>query len=135
MKIYFSLSIRGGREHEGYYGEVLKLLKEYGDVLNEHIASKDPELKEVGLTDINIYQRDIAWIKDADVIVAEVTVPSTGVGYEIAYAEMQGKKMICIYHGNAEKRLSGMISGNENLNVKIYNTVEDLKEIFKEFFK
>lgn len=45
--------------------------------------------------------------------VVEVTQPSLGVGYEIAQAEIMGKKMLCIYR-NGDK-LSAIIGRNKNL--------------------
>jgi nucleoside 2-deoxyribosyltransferase len=137
MKIYFALSIRAGREHEHFYAEIAELLRSHGEVLNDHISKKDPEAleRQQGLTDVAIYQRDMSMINEADALVADVTIPSTGVGYEVASAEMLGKKVLCLYYQKSEKRLSGMISGNENIVIKIYNNVEDLKKILAEFFK
>ncbi|MEI7962017.1 MAG: nucleoside 2-deoxyribosyltransferase [archaeon] len=43
-----------------------------------------------------IFDRDVAWIKEADLVVAEVSMPSVGVGYEIGFAESLGKKIICL---------------------------------------
>ena len=135
MKIYFSGSIRGGRENKDIYFEIINLLKTYGEVLTEHIG--DPNLAPNGEDlDIDyIYKRDIAWVVDSDIVVADVSTPSIGVGYEIAYAESIGKKILCIYREGSEKKISGMIEGNKNLIVKNYKNIEELSEIFKEFFK
>ena len=104
--------------------------------MTEHIG--DPKLSaqgELNITDDEIYERDMRWLKESDIVVADVSVPATGVGYEIAYAEILGKKVLCLYYGDAEKKISGMISGNRNLTVKTYKTAEDLERIFNEFFK
>jgi len=136
MKIYFSGSIRAGREHQEHYAKIIGLLGKYGKILTEHIG--DPKLSaqgELNITDDEIYERDMRWLKESDIVVADVSVPATGVGYEIAYAEILGKKVLCLYYGDAEKKISGMISGNRNLTVKTYKTAEDLERIFNEFFK
>jgi hypothetical protein len=39
----------------------------------------------------------MSWLKEADVIVAEVSTPSLGVGYEIGKAEDMGKRILCLY--------------------------------------
>lgn len=136
MKIYFAGSIRGGRNDKELYFKIIELLKIYGDVLTEHVG--DPSLESSGQvegTDEYIYERDMAWLKEANVLVADVTTPSSGVGYEIASAEILNKKILCLYREGAEKRISAMINGNKNITIKTYKKIEDLPEIFKEFFK
>lgn len=132
MKIYFAGSIRGGRQDKDLYVQIIPLLEKFGIVLTEHIGNS-------GLTNIGedlpsgfIYSRDMGWLKESDVVVAEVTQPSLGVGYELASAENMGKKVLCIYRKNGS--LSAMIDGNKNLLKKSYTTVSDLNTIFKEFF-
>lgn len=62
--------------------------------MTEHISDKNlTELGEV-LSNEKIYKRDIAWLNEADIVVAEATTPSLGVGYEIAKAEAINKKIL-----------------------------------------
>jgi nucleoside 2-deoxyribosyltransferase len=135
MKIYFAGSIRGGRDDKELYSAIITLLKNYGKVLTEHVGDhKLTALGEVDVTDEYIYERDMAWLKESDVFVADVTTPSVGVGYEVASAESLNKKVLCLYREGAPKRISGMINGNKNLTIKIYKSIDDLPEIFKNFF-
>ncbi|MFA6077207.1 MAG: nucleoside 2-deoxyribosyltransferase [Candidatus Paceibacterota bacterium] len=135
MKIYFAGSIRGGRENKEIYSEIIDTLKKYGEVLTEHIGDQSlTHLGEVNVPDGHVYKRDMDWLKSSDVLVADVSTPSLGVGYEIASAEILGKKILCLYRQGSEKKLSGMINGNKNLTIRTYNTVKDLPEIFKNFF-
>ena len=91
------------------YAEVVKLLKKYGEVLTERNA--DPNFfGETSITDEEIFERDMAWLNSADVLVAEVTTPSLGVGYEIASVLNLGKPVIALYREIPGKRLSAMIS-------------------------
>ena len=62
----------------------------------------------------------------ADIIFAEVTVPSLGVGYEIGYADKSNKKIICVYDKNVTQKITTMLRGNKNLKIIPY---EDLSEI------
>jgi nucleoside 2-deoxyribosyltransferase len=134
VKIYFAGSIRGGREDKELYLEIVNLLTKYGKVLTEHIGDKTlSTLGEVGPTDQYIYDRDMVWLNEADVVVAEVTTPSLGVGYEIG--KMENKKpILCIYREQHGKRVSAMIGGNGNLEFKRYQGVDDLNSIFDDFF-
>lgn len=136
MKIYFSGSIRGGREHDEFYAFIVGELKKLGEVLSEFVGDKTlTSYGTLNMTDEEIYSRDIFMIKDADIFIADVTVPSLGVGYEIAYAEKLNKKIFCLYHQTEEKRISAMIAGNPNCKVFSYKNKEEILEIFKEIFK
>ena len=130
MKIYFAGSIRSGREKIDDYVKIVKLLKEYGTVLTEHVA--DPNLSSKGENDMTpekIYIRDVNWLKESDIVIAEVTLPSLGVGYELAYAESIGKRIVCLYE--QDKNLSAMIKGNKNFEIIAYANIEELLEKLK----
>lgn len=128
MLIYFSCSVRGGRQKEKFYEKVVQELKKYGNVLNEEIAKSNLEVEEIYNTPEQIYNKDIGLIKRCDIVFAEVTVPSLGVGYELAYVEKMKKKVVCIKESN--KEISAMIIGNKNFKMINYNSMEDLtKEI------
>lgn len=136
MKIYFSGSIRGGRDNQEYYEIVVKELSLYGEVLTEFIADKSlTSYGTLNMTDKEIYERDISFINNSDVLVAEVTTPSLGVGYEIAYAEKINKKIFCLYYQVDDKKTSSMISGNPNCKILSYRTKEELPEIIKSIFE
>jgi len=135
MDIYFTGSIRGGRGHVKWYAEIVKLLKNYGKVLTEDVA--DAELPESGenLPVNHIFERDIEWIKECGVLMADVTTPSVGVGYEIARAELLNKPVLCLFHEDFGKRLSGMVEGNKGIKTERYKSVEELAWILKKFFE
>ena len=135
MKIYFAGSIRGGRDDRELYMEIIELLQSYGQVLTEHVSSKAITHMGEQIPIEDIYNRDMAWLKEADVVVAEVTQPSLGVGYEIGYAENLVKKIICLYRPSADKSLSAMISGNSNCQVISYTKIEELKAHFDALLK
>jgi nucleoside 2-deoxyribosyltransferase len=135
IKIYFAGSIRGGRKDKELYLKIINLLEKYGKVLTEHIGDKTlSSLGENSLTDQKIYKRDMAWLNEADVMIAEVTTPSLGVGYEIGKAEGQ-KPVLCLFREQHNKKLSAMISGNKNIQVKRYKNLLDIEKILDKFFK
>ena len=129
MKIYFAGAIRGGREDQDLYFKIINYLKKYGEVLTEHVGDKSiNSLGEKDNKDNFIYKRDMEWLNKSDIVIAEVTTPSLGVGYEIGKAMDFNKKVICLYRENQNKRLSAMLSGNKKLKIISYKDFEDLKE-------
>lgn len=133
MKIYFAGSIRGGRDDQEIYFSIIKKIGDFGEVLTEHIGKKElTNHGETALSDKEIFERDMNWIKESDIVVAEVTVPSLGVGYELGQAESMNKKIICLYREIENKRLSAMISGNQYMKIFKYATLEDVDKILSE---
>lgn len=133
MKIYFAGSIRGRRDDQKLYLSIINELAKFGTVLTEHVGSG--LLKDTGesnISDVEIFDRDMDWIKEADVIVAEVTTPSLGVGYELGQAEAMNKPTICLYRKLENKRLSAMISGNSYFKKFTYEDITDISKILKE---
>jgi len=136
LNIYFSGSIRGGREHAEWYDFIVKNLGNFGKINSEFVADKDlTSYGNIELTDYEIYKRDIDLIDQSELIIADITVPSLGVGYELAYAERLNKKVICLYHHIEGKKVSAMIAGNKNFKVFSYEKKEDILEIFKKIFE
>lgn len=134
VKIYFAGSIRGEKANKDIFKSIIEHLKKYGIVLTEHVANVDEE-GEKKLQDEHIYKRDVSWISESDVFVAEVTKPSLGVGYEICKAEYLGIPILCLYQQKEEGRLSAMISGNEKLCVKMYSELDEVKGKIDEFME
>lgn len=131
MKIYFAGSIRGGREDRDLYLEIINILKNYGEVLTEHVGNKElSSYGQTNMTDEEIYLKDTNWIRESDIVIAEVSTNSLGVGYEIAFAESLNKRTILLYREENDKRLSSMLKGNLKLEIITYSNVEELKNIF-----
>lgn len=126
MKIYFAASIRGGRQERQLYQQLILNLQQQHQVLTEHIG--DLQLTATGQTQLSdqaIRQRDISWLTACDVVVAETTQPSLGVGYELAYAEKLGKPVI-ILQQSKHGRLSAMIAGTAYFNrIFTYTTLTE----------
>ncbi|MBQ9009362.1 MAG: nucleoside 2-deoxyribosyltransferase [Clostridia bacterium] len=122
MKIYFAGSIRGGREDRELYSRLIAYMSTGHRVLTEHIGH--PVLEESG-SDGDIYRQDTAWLRECDLVIAECTRPSLGVGYELAYAERYGKPVHILY--NTERtRLSAMLTGNPAFYLHPYTEEADL---------
>ncbi|MBU5678429.1 MAG: nucleoside 2-deoxyribosyltransferase [Candidatus Aenigmatarchaeota archaeon] len=136
MRIYFAGAIRGGREYQEIYRKIISHLKIYGNVLTEHVSDKNiTDLGEYSIPDNEIYERDMKLLEEADLLVAEVSLPSLGVGYEIGIAEGMNKKIICLYDKNSEKRLSAMIAGNPKIKLIVYENLDELKRKIDEILE
>ncbi|XP_022090575.1 uncharacterized protein LOC110979255 isoform X2 [Acanthaster planci] len=133
-KIYFCGSIRGGRQDVGLYAKIIKTLGSYGQVLTEHVG--DDDLDKNDLDDKGIHDRDVEWLQGCDAVVAEVTQPSMGVGYELGRARAMGKKILCLFRPDTGKLLSGLVNGADNgesFAIKNYKE-EEYPGILKEYF-
>ncbi len=118
MKIYFAGSIRGGRHDAELYRKVIAVLKEKHQVLTKHVGDLSLSTVE-DKGDKAIYEQDTAWLRECDVVVAECTQVSLGVGYELAYAEAHGKE-IHIFYRPQKTQLSAMLAGNERFHIHRY---------------
>jgi len=136
MNIYFCGSIRGGRDLAGTYAKMIALLRSYGNVLTEHLGSDDEiENKDRILSDREIHDRDLQWIIESDLLVAEVTVPSLGVGYEIGRAIEMGKPVLCLFQEESDFTISAMISGSDKVEMNYYRSLDEVRDLFEVFFR
>ncbi len=126
MNIYFACSITGGREFERVYQDLIAaLLADGHEVPTAHLAQPSAVTEEAAISPREVYERDVNWIRNADALIAEVSVPSHGVGFEIAFALNAGKPVLCLCQEG--RKLSKMISGNPHprLAVKTYRNTEE----------
>ena len=137
MKIYFAGAIRGGRQDASTYHAMIAHLQTHGEVLTEHVGNKAlSDGGEHDLTDKEIHARDLAWLEECDAVVAEVTTPSLGVGYELGVAEKLGKRILCLFDdGNPDFRLSAMLSGNPKVTVAHYQELDGAIEAIDMFLE
>ncbi len=134
MKIYFAGAIRGGREDAQLYENIIAYLKDKGEVLTEHVGSTNLNWKgEISRKDEEIYNRDMEWLKSADIVIAEVTTPSLGVGYELGIAEKLNIPVLCLYRPNEGSRLSAMISGNAIFTCREYKAFIEAQKWIDDF--
>jgi nucleoside 2-deoxyribosyltransferase len=117
MNIYFACSITGGREFEPVYQALTEaLLADGHEIPTAHLAHTTVVELETRVSPREVYDRDVSWIAAADALIAEVSVPSHGVGYEIAYALAAGKPVLCLVQQG--RKLSKMITGNPDPNIR-----------------
>jgi hypothetical protein len=135
MKIYFAGAIRGGRQDAAVYYEIVQELQEHGEVLTEHVGDTELGILGQDIGDRKLHDRDLGWLRDSDYLVAEVTTPSLGVGYEIGKATEWSKPVLCLYRRTERRSLSAMISGSNAVTLKEYQSPTELKEVFEQFLR
>lgn len=134
MNIYFACSITGGREFEAVYQLLVRALAEdCHQVPTAHLAESSVMTREAGMDPRDVYARDIAWIRGCDVLIAEVSMPSHGVGYEVGFALGLGKPVLALHYEG--RKVSKMISGNPdaNLFVQSYYSPEEAVILVRKF--
>lgn len=136
MKVYFACSITGGRQDEAAYSQLVQALLAAGhEVPTAAIADAGYRSLEGDHDAMDVYTRDVAWIEEADALVAEVSTPSHGVGYEISYALERGKPVLCLHR--QEVIVSKMLTGNTmpGITVQAYKDVEEGIELITKFLR
>jgi nucleoside 2-deoxyribosyltransferase len=134
MNVYFACSITGGREFESVYQAIVRALAEDSHVVpTAYLAQSGVTEVEAVIAPDEVYARDIAWLRGCEVLIAEISMPSHGVGYEIGFSLGLGKPVLALYQEG--RRVSKMISGNPdpNLSVKAYRTPEEAVVQTREF--
>jgi len=135
IEIYFACSIRGGRDDAKTYARLVGHAKKRATVLTEIFADNKLTSAGMNLPDEDIWQTDIGWVRRADAVIAEVTNPSLGVGYEIAKAEEWRKPVLVLFREVGGQRLSAMIGGSPNVEICRYQEVEDAFIAIDEFIQ
>jgi 2'-deoxynucleoside 5'-phosphate N-hydrolase len=134
MNIYFACSITGGREFEPVFQALVEAILADGHIVpTAHLATSEVREMETVVAPEEVYARDIAWVRGADVLVAEVSTPSHGVGYEIGFALGLGKPVLACHR--RDRKISKMISGNPdpNLLVRQYQKTDEAVQLVREF--
>lgn len=133
MIIYCAGPIKGNTTYQENYSEIVRIVESMGHTALSEKSSKFSST--MLLSDKQIYTRDIKWIDGSKILIAEVSGPSLGVGFEISYA-LFTKKMpvLAVYHDQAV-RISSMITGCTNplLQVMKYSNVDQLTSLIKDF--
>lgn len=124
--VYFAGSIRGGRVDVALYHRIISYIKKTDTVLTEHIGKSNMSLAaQTRAVDMHIYEQDTTWLKSSDLLIAECTCPSLGVGYELAYAEAHNIPVF-IFYDKTKSNLSAMLNGNTYFTIIPYETEEEI---------
>ena len=117
MKVYLACTVRGDRAAVAALRSACARLQAYGhDVLTAHLLCDDVEEQEAGLSARDVFERDLAWLESCDVLMAEASGSSFGVGFEVGYvlarAPATGQRVYLLYDSARQDRISRLIAGN-----------------------
>ena len=117
MRIYLACTVRGDRGGVTAARALHDLLVRRGhDVLTSHLLADDADAAEGLLSEREVFERDIAWLESADLLIAEASGSSYGVGFEVGYvlgrASATGQRVILLYDEARRPYVSRLISGN-----------------------
>lgn len=128
MDLYFSCSLTGGRQDQPVYAALVRHLQGLGHrVLTEHLAAETVLAADSVLDPVTVFDRDTAWLRACDAVIAEVSTPSHGVGFELAYALDRGKPVLCVAREGV--RVSKMLTGirQPGFTFAVYTGEEELR--------
>jgi hypothetical protein len=136
MKIYFAGSIRAGRDDAVMYEAMIGWLRSFGDVLTEHVGNVAlSEAGDDGPDDRTIHDRDMERLTGCDFVVAEVSLPSLGVGYELGRAVALDKPVLCLHRAISVRPLSAMIAGSPGIRTAPYSDMVEAETIMGAFIR
>lgn len=133
MRIYLACTVRGDRCALGELRALAQLLEASGHtVLTKHLLDDDVDTAESALTERAVYERDIDWLESCDLLIAEASGSSFGVGFEVGYllgrTDRTTQRVLLLYRANRERQVSRLIVGNAHPRCAVlkYENPEDL---------
>jgi 2'-deoxynucleoside 5'-phosphate N-hydrolase len=132
MKIYFGFTVAGDRSSVVAATKIVELLEELGhDVLTRHFIREDAWQADRSISPQEVYRRDMAWLQQCDLFVAEVSGSSFGLGFETGYLlGATDKKVVLFYRRAVETKISLLITGITHPNCKLvpYSQLEEVED-------
>jgi nucleoside 2-deoxyribosyltransferase len=136
MRIYLACTVRGDRAGTAAGRVIADRLQHHGhEVLTTHLLADDVEAAESTLTEADVYRRDLEWLSSCDVLVAEASGSSYGVGFEVGYvtgrAQATGQRVLLLYSEARRPAISRLIVGNcdTSCTTLSYASLDDLAAI------
>ncbi len=135
MKVFLSTAItRGRREYVDAVRMIRDVLKDSGvEVLNERVA--DPNFPTPQTDRAQSMQELCLWLEEADALIAEATISSTGVGCELATVQMRTKPVLLLYDAQFGFRISDWVTlhPDDNVEARPYRDRSEIERVVKEF--
>ncbi len=130
MRIYFGFTVAGDRSSLATARRLVELLEEMGHaVLTRHLIEDNAAQMDRALTAQTVYERDMEWLRQSDIFIAEVSGSSFGLGYEAGCVLSSGKQAVLFYRREVEKKISLLITGNNHPNCRVipYSDVAEME--------
>jgi Nucleoside 2-deoxyribosyltransferase len=130
MKIYFGFTVVGDRSTVLAARKIVGILEEMRhEVRTRHLVEDNAWEADRAITPKEVYRRDMKWLEQCDMFIAEVSGSSFGLGFETGYLlGATTKKVVLFYRRDAENKISLLITGNSHPNCKLV-PYSDLNEV------
>src|ERR1700674_4303017 len=114
MRIYLACTVRGERSGVLAGRAICQRLQQLGhEVLTTHLLREDVDRAEAELTEEQVSRRGLDWLSFCDVLVAEASGSSYGVGFEVGYvigrARATGQRVLLVYDAARRDAASRLI--------------------------
>jgi nucleoside 2-deoxyribosyltransferase len=131
MKVYFGFTVAGDRSSLTAARRMVELLESMGhEVLTRHLVEDNAAQLDRSLPAAAVFERDMNWLRQCDLFIAEVSGSSFGLGYEAGYVlGSSDKKAVLFYRRDAAARISLLITGNTHPNCLLvpYSEPEEME--------
>lgn len=131
MKIYFGFTVAGDRSAVMAARRIVDILVEMGhEVLTRHLVQDNAWEADRRITPKEVYLRDMKWLEQCDLFMAEVSGSSFGLGFETGYLlGATTKKVVLFYRRDVESKISLLITGIRHSNCRLapYSTLDDVE--------
>ncbi|MFZ0521099.1 MAG: nucleoside 2-deoxyribosyltransferase [Candidatus Acidiferrales bacterium] len=132
MKIYFGFTVAGDRSSVLAATKIVELLEEMGhEVLTRHLVREDAWQADRSISPQEVYLRDMTWLTECDLFVAEVSGSSFGLGFETGYLlGATEKKVVLFYRRAVETKISLLITGITHRNCRLvpYSHLDEVED-------
>lgn len=135
MNVYCAGAIRGDTQFQKSFHRSIKIVEDMGHTVLSELASTYSADPPRG--DGEIYSRDMGWLDQSSIMVAEISGPSLGVGYEISYALHTKNIPVLAFYHSSKSNVSAMVSGNPHpkLDLQQYHSIDDLRGMIEGFIR
>src|ERR1700686_2620148 len=135
MKIYFGFTVAGDRSAVMVARKIVGILEEMRhEVLTRHLVEDNAWEADRSITPKEVYLRDMQWLEQCDLFIAEVSGSSFGLGFETGYLlGATSKRVILLYRRDLEKKVSLLITGNVHCNCTLmpYSTIGEVQTFLR----
>jgi nucleoside 2-deoxyribosyltransferase len=130
MKIYFGFTVAGDRSTVMAARTIVGILEEmHHEVLTRHLVEDSAWEADRSITPKEVYLRDINWLEQCDMFIAEVSGSSFGLGFETGYLlGATTKEVVLFYRRDVESKISLLITGITHPNCRLV-PYSDLNEV------
>jgi 2'-deoxynucleoside 5'-phosphate N-hydrolase len=119
VRIYLACTVRGDRGAVAALRSLVESLERDGHtILTKHLLDDDVDTAEASLEDGAVYARDVRWLESADVVIADASGSSYGVGFEVGYvlgrSDRTNQRVVLLYDTARRDKISRLIAGNNH---------------------